>query len=211
MNLISLGEHRLLALETGPAAASRPARAAAHRTRSCPNTRSARRRRFSTILVTMRFMKLAVVRGHQEHAVIALEEFLEPDEAFEVEMVARFVRAAWRRGASAGCGRARRASSSRPTARRRHRSINLRAESSTPASTFARAALQRIAVELLEARLHLAKSGRRCFSMSPARAGSAPWRPRAPSARPATRAHRAGAIHHLGHGRCGPPCRRRPG
>src|ERR1039458_2660103 len=35
--------------------------------------------------------ELAVMRGHQQHAVITLEELLEPDQALEVEMVARLV------------------------------------------------------------------------------------------------------------------------
>ena len=35
--------------------------------------------------------ELAVVRGHHQRALIALQELLEPDQAFEVEMVARLV------------------------------------------------------------------------------------------------------------------------
>ena len=35
--------------------------------------------------------ELAVVRGHQQRALVALEELLEPDQAFEVEVVARLV------------------------------------------------------------------------------------------------------------------------
>ena len=35
--------------------------------------------------------ELAVVRGHQQRALVAFEELLQPDQAFEVEMVARLV------------------------------------------------------------------------------------------------------------------------
>jgi len=35
--------------------------------------------------------ELAVVRRHQQHALIGFEEFLQPDQAFQVEMVARLV------------------------------------------------------------------------------------------------------------------------
>jgi hypothetical protein len=35
--------------------------------------------------------EFAVVRGHQQQALIALEEFLKPDQAFQIEVVARLV------------------------------------------------------------------------------------------------------------------------
>ena len=35
--------------------------------------------------------EFAVMRGHQQEALIAFEELLQPDQAFEIEMVRRFV------------------------------------------------------------------------------------------------------------------------
>ena len=128
-----LGEHRLLALELRPAAASRSARAAPRRIRSCPNRLVSVPPSISTTLLTMRFM------NSQSCEVISsapsyLEELLQPDQALEMGVRTAPARsgsrgrggcsarrAASRRAASAGCGRGRRASSSRPTARRRRR------------------------------------------------------------------------------------------
>ena len=65
--------------------------------------------------------ELAVVRGHQQRALVALEELLQPDQAFEVEVVARLVEQHDVGAHEQDARRAPRASSSRPTARRRRR------------------------------------------------------------------------------------------
>ena len=65
--------------------------------------------------------ELAVVRGHQQRALVALEELLQPDQALEVEVVARLVEQHDVGPHQQDARPAPRASSSRPTARRRRR------------------------------------------------------------------------------------------
>ena len=65
--------------------------------------------------------EFAVMRGHEQQALIAFQELLQPDQAFQIEMVARLVQQHGVGPHQAGCAPAPRASSSRPTARRRRR------------------------------------------------------------------------------------------
>ena len=140
--------------------------------------------------------ELAIVRGHQQRAVISLQELLQPDQAFEVEMVAWLVQ---QHGVGTHQQDPRQCHAHLPTARQRADVAvhHLLAEGEA-GEHLARPALQRVAVELLEARLHLAiarddvvhvvrtrrirHGGFQLLQLGGHRADG------------------AGAIHHLGHG-----------
>ena len=125
--------------------------------------------------------ELAVVRGHQQRALVALEELLQPDQALQVQMVARLVQ---QHGVGAHQQDAGQRHAHLPAARQRADVAvhHLLAEAQA-GEHFARPALQRVAVQLLEARLHLAVARddvRPCRRPGP----DPPWRLPAPSARP---------------------------
>ena len=98
--------------------------------------------------------ELAIVRGHQQRALVALQELLQPDQAFEIEMVARLVQQ-------------HHVGPHQQNARQRHAHLPAAGERADVAvhhllaeaearQRLARAAVERIAVEFLEAVLHLA-------------------------------------------------------
>ena len=140
--------------------------------------------------------ELAVVRGHQQCALVALEELLQPDEALQVEMVARLVQ---QHDVGAHQQDARQRHAHLPAARQRADVAvhHLLAEAQA-GEHLARPPLERIAVELLEARLHLAVALDQALHLVRAI--------RIPHGRfellelGRHRAHRAGAVHHLRHG-----------
>ena len=98
--------------------------------------------------------ELAIVRGHQQRALEAAQELLEPDQAFDVEMVRRFVEQ-------------HHVGPHQQDARQRHAHLPAAGQLADVAvhhllaerqagQHLAGAAFQRVAVELLEAVLHLA-------------------------------------------------------
>ncbi|OIQ72209.1 hypothetical protein GALL_461690 [mine drainage metagenome] len=93
------------------------------------------------------------MRGHKQRALVPLEELLQPDQAFEVEVVARLVQ---KHGVGAHQENARQRHAHLPAARQRADVAvhHLLAEAQAR-KHLARPALQRIAVEFLEARLAL--------------------------------------------------------
>ena len=139
--------------------------------------------------------ELAVVRGHQQRAFIAFQELLQPDQAFEVEMVARLVQ---QHGVGPHQQNARQRHAHLPAAgQRADIAVHHFLAEAQARQHFARPPLQRIAVELLEAVLHLAvarddvvhvvgarRIGHRGFELL--HLGG-------------DRADRTGAVHHLGH------------
>jgi hypothetical protein len=140
--------------------------------------------------------ELAVVRGHQQRALVALQELLQPDQAFEVEMVARLVE----QHASGRISRMR-ASATRifqpPDSAPTSPSI-ISWLKPRPGQHLARAALERIAVELLEARLHLAVAlDDRVHLVGAVGIGHGGLELRQLGR---DLADRARAVHHLGHG-----------
>lgn len=98
--------------------------------------------------------ELAVVRGHQQRALVAFQEFLQPDQAFEIQMVARFVE---EHDIGAHQQNAGKRHAHLPAARQRTDIAvhHLLAEAQTR-EHFAGASLERIAVQFLVTRLHLA-------------------------------------------------------
>ena len=101
--------------------------------------------------------ELAVVRGHQQRAVKALQEVLQPDQAFEVEMVARLVE---QHGVGPHQQDAGQRHAHLPAAgERADVAVHHLLAEAEPVQHLARAAVQRIAVEFLEAALHLAIAG----------------------------------------------------
>ena len=98
--------------------------------------------------------ELAIMRGHQQRAVVALAGILQPDQAFQVQMVARLVQ---QHGVGPHEQDAGQRHAHLPAARQRADVAvhHLLAEVEA-GQNFARPALQRIAAEFLEARLHLA-------------------------------------------------------
>ena len=140
--------------------------------------------------------ELAVVRGHQQRALVALEELLQPDQAFEVEMVARLVE---QHGVGAHQQDAGQRHAHLPAARQRADVAvhHLLAEAQA-GQHLARAALQRIAVEFLEARLHLAVALDDVVHLvGPVGIGHGGFELLQLGRH---RADRAGAVHHLGDG-----------
>ena len=125
----------------------------------------------------------AVVRGHQQGAVIALEEGLQPDQAFQIEVVAGFVQqhAVGPHQQDAGQRHAHLPAAGQQADIAVHA---LLAEAQAR-QHLARPRIQRIAVQFLEAPLHLAiafDDGVHARRPGPDR----PWPPRAwPSRRPA--------------------------
>ena len=140
--------------------------------------------------------ELAVVRGHQQRALIALEELLQPDEALQVEVVARLVQ---QHHVGAHEQDARQRHAHLPAARQRADVAvhHLLAEAQAR-EHLARPSLERVAVELLEARLHLAVALDQILHVVRL--------VRIPHGRfellqlGRHGAHRAGAVHHLRHG-----------
>ena len=98
--------------------------------------------------------ELAVVRGHQQRALVVLEKGLQPDQAFEVEMVARLVKqhAVGPHQQDTGERHAHLPAAGKKTDVPIHAFL---AEAET-AEHLARPGIQRIAIQLLEAPLHLA-------------------------------------------------------
>ena len=98
--------------------------------------------------------ELAVVRGHQQRALVALQELLQPDQAFEIEMVARLVQ---QHHVGPHQEDARQRHAHLPAARERADVAvhHLLAEAEAR-QRLARPAVERIAVEFLETVLHLA-------------------------------------------------------
>ena len=98
--------------------------------------------------------ELAVVRGHQQGAFIALQKLLQPDQAFEIEVVARLVQ---QHDVGPHQQNTRQRYPHLPAARERadvavhHLLAEAEARQRLP-----RPAVQLIAVEFLEAELHLA-------------------------------------------------------
>ncbi len=98
------------------------------------------------------------MRGHQQRALVALQELLEPDQAFQIEMVARLVQQ-------------HHVGPHQENARQRHPHLpaarqladvafhHLLAEAEAR-QRLARPAVEPIAVEFLETVLHLAASAR---------------------------------------------------
>ena len=101
--------------------------------------------------------ELAVVRGHHQRALETLQEGLEPDQAFEIEMVAGLVEQHRVGPHQQDLGQR---DAHLPAARQLADVAlhHLLAEAQT-AEDLARAAVERIAVELVEAALHLAIAG----------------------------------------------------
>ena len=98
--------------------------------------------------------ELAVMRGHQQRALVSLQELLQPDQAFQIEMVARLVQ---QHHVGPHQENARQRHPHLPAARQRadvafHHFL---AETETR-QRLTRAAIEGIAVEFLEAVLHLA-------------------------------------------------------
>ena len=94
------------------------------------------------------------MRGHQQRALIALEKLLEPDQALEIEVVAGLVQ---QHGVGPHQQDPRQRHAHLPAARQRADvAVHHLLGEAQPRQHFARAALQRVAVEFLEAVLHLA-------------------------------------------------------
>ncbi len=140
--------------------------------------------------------ELAVVRGHQQGALVALEELLQPDKALEIQMVARLVEQhdVGPHEEDAGQRHAH-----LPAPRQgAHVAIHHLLAEAQARQDLARPTLQRVPVQLLEAPLHLAVArddhlhfvravgiGHGGFQLLQlCRHG----------------AHGTGAVHHLGHG-----------
>ena len=140
--------------------------------------------------------ELAVVRGHQDGAVIALQEGLQPDQALDVEMVRRLVEQHRVRAHQEDLGQR---DAHLPAARQladvaRHR---LLAEAK-PVEHLAGAAVECVAVELVELCLHLAVSFDDGIHLVGA-IGIAHGRLELGHLDRESR-HRSDAVHHFGHG-----------
>ena len=140
--------------------------------------------------------ELAVVRGHQQRPLVALEERLQPDQALEIEMVARLVE---QHGVGAHQQDAGERHPHLPAAGERADVAlhHLLAEAQS-GQHFARSGLERVAAEVLEPAVRLAVAlddrievvglvgiGHRRFQLAQLGGDGA---------------HRAGAVHHLGDG-----------
>ena len=98
--------------------------------------------------------ELAVVRGHQQRALIILQKLLQPDQAFQIEMVARFVEQ-HRVGAHEQDAGQRHAHLP-PARQRADIAVHHFLGKVQPGQHFARPPLQGVAVQLLETPLNLA-------------------------------------------------------
>ena len=137
--------------------------------------------------------ELAVVRGQHEHAVIVLQELLQPDQAFEIEMVARLVEQHRVRLHQEDAGQCH---AHLPAARElAHVAVHHLLAEAEARENLARPALQRVAPQLLEARLHLAVAFDQLFHVVAA-SGIAHRRLEFLQLERHT-AHRACAIHHF--------------
>ena len=101
--------------------------------------------------------ELAVVRGHQQAALVALEEVLEPDEAFEIEVVARLVEQQRVGAHEENLGER---DAHLPAAGQcADIAVHHRLAEAEAVEDFAGAGIEAVAVELLELALHLAVAG----------------------------------------------------
>jgi hypothetical protein len=136
------------------------------------------------------------VRGHHQRAIVALEELLEPDQALEVQVVARLVE---QHHVGPHEQDARKRDPHLPAARQRpHVSVHHLGTEAQAGEHLAGARLERIAVKLLEASLHLAIARNdliHVVGLVRIRHGGLE---RLELGR--NRAHRTGTIHHLGDG-----------
>ncbi len=140
--------------------------------------------------------ELAVVRGHQQRALIALEEAFQPDQAFEVEVVARLVE---QHGVGAHEEDAGERDAHLPAAgERADVAVHHLLGKAETGEHLARPALERVAVELLETRLHLAVA--RDDVVHLVRAVRIGHRGLELLELGRDGAHRAGAVHDLGRG-----------
>jgi hypothetical protein len=97
--------------------------------------------------------ELAVMRGHQQGALITFQELLEPDQALEVQMVARLVQ---QHGVGAHQEDAGQRHAHLPAARQRADiTVHHLLAKAQSGEDLARPPLQRVTVQFLEARLHL--------------------------------------------------------
>ena len=140
--------------------------------------------------------ELAVVAGHQQRAIVALEKLFEPDQAFEIEMVAWLVEQ-HRIGPHQQNSRQR--DTHLPAARKlANIAVHHLLAEAQAAQHLARAAFERVAVKLLEAGLHLAVTlddGLHLVQALRVRHGGLKLLQLGPNG-----AHRPGAVHDLGHG-----------
>ncbi len=139
--------------------------------------------------------ELAVVRGHQQRAFIALEKFLQPDETLQVQMVARLVQ---QHGVGAHEEDAGQRHAHLPTARQcADVAVHHLLAEAQAREDFARPTLQGVAVQLLEAPLHLAVALDDVLDIvRPVRIAHGGFQLGQLGGHGA---HRAGAVHHLGH------------
>src|SRR5208283_2704807 len=94
------------------------------------------------------------MRGHQQRAVVTLEKVLQPDQAFQVQMVARLVQQHSVRTHQEDAGQ--RHAHLPPPGERAHVAVHHLLAEAEARQDFSRPALERVASQILEARLHLA-------------------------------------------------------
>ena len=98
--------------------------------------------------------ELAIMRRHQQRAFVAFQKLLKPDQAFEIEMVARLVE---QHDVGPHQQNPRQCNAHLPAARQRADiAVHHLVAKTESGEHFASAAIKRIAVEFLEATLHLA-------------------------------------------------------
>ena len=135
------------------------------------------------------------MRGHQQRAFVTLEKLLQPDQAFQVEVVARLVQ---QHGVGTHQENARQRDAHLPAAgQRADIAVHHLQTEAQAGEDFAGPRLQGIAVEFLEPRLHLAVAGDDVVHVASARRirhGGLEF-----LQLDRHRAHGACAIHHLGH------------
>ena len=139
--------------------------------------------------------ELAIVRGHQQQALVAFQELLEPDQAFQVEVVARLVEQ--HRVGLHQENAAKRHAHFPSAGQSAHVAVHHLLAEAQAREHLARAAFERIAAELLEARLHLAVTDDDLVHL----AGTLGVRHRGLKVLQlgCDRGDRPGAVHHLGH------------
>src|SRR4051794_31488274 len=101
--------------------------------------------------------ELAIMRGHQQRAFVVVQELLQPDQAFEIEMVARLVE---QHDVGAHQENTRQRHAHLPAARElADVAVHHLLAEAEAGQRLARTAVERVAVELLERVLHLAVAG----------------------------------------------------
>jgi hypothetical protein len=101
--------------------------------------------------------ELAVVRRHEQRAVVLFQELLEPDERLEIEVVRRLVE---QHRVGLHQQNARERDAHLPAARERaHVAVDHRWAEAQAREDLTGAALERVAAQLVEAGLHLAEAG----------------------------------------------------